>query len=92
MPKGLPFCLIDYLELADWSGRYIHENKRGIIDNQLPPILERLAIDPKHWLYLTQNFESRFKNLVGATYTLKRACKILGFKRTSGLASSALLA
>jgi hypothetical protein len=66
MLKGMPFRLKDYLELVDWTGRAILENKRGYIPVHQPPILERLHIEPKHWLYITQNFESRFKGLVGA--------------------------
>lgn len=99
MPKGLPFCLTegqevllnrlvihqDYLELVDWTGRAIREGKRGSISNQLPPILERLQIDPKHWLYMTQHFESRFKGLVGSVFTLKKACQKLGYQRTISL-------
>ncbi|MCX2781363.1 hypothetical protein OQJ63_16840, partial [Microbulbifer thermotolerans] len=50
MPMGLPFHVQDYLELVDWSGRCLREDKRGAIDEQLPPILERLQIDPRHWL------------------------------------------
>ncbi|MCX2836292.1 hypothetical protein OQJ59_10880 [Microbulbifer thermotolerans] len=48
MPVGLPFQLQDYLDLVDWSGRCLREDKRGAIDKQLPPILERLQIDPRH--------------------------------------------
>ncbi len=55
----------DYLELVDWTGRILREDKRGSIPKTHPPILERLQIDPKHWLYMTQEFESRFKGLVG---------------------------
>lgn len=39
MPFGLPFRLTDYLELVDWTGRLIRENKRGSIHSNLPPIL-----------------------------------------------------
>ena len=87
MPKGLPFRLTDYLELVDWTGRVIREDKRGAIDADLRPILERLGIEIKHWLFLTQNFESRFKSLVGGAYQLKRACRFLGYERTPGLKS-----
>lgn len=31
MPKGLPFRLTDYLELVDWAGRVIRNDKRGTI-------------------------------------------------------------
>jgi hypothetical protein len=57
MPKGLPFRLKDDLQLIDWTGRAILENKRGYIPDHKPPILERLQVDPKPWLYMTQHFE-----------------------------------
>ena len=82
MPKGLPYHLTDYLELVDWTGRILREDKRGAIDENLPPILERLNIEAKHWLFLTQHFESRFKGLVCTAYQLKRVCEKLGYQRT----------
>jgi len=85
MPKGLPFRLTDYLELVDWTGRIIREDKRGSVSNHLPPILQRLDIEPKHWLYMTRHFESKFKGLVGSAYTLKQACQKLGYQRTPNL-------
>ena len=91
MPKGLPFRLTDYLELVDWSGRIIRDDKRGAISNQLPPLLERLQIDPRHWLYTSQHFESRFKGLVGSAFALKQACATLGYQRIPGAASAKLL-
>ena len=50
MPKGLPFRFADYLELVDWTGRAIRKDKRGAIPDNLPPVLERLQIDPRYWL------------------------------------------
>ncbi len=87
MPKGLPFRFSDYLELVDWTGRALLEDKRGSIQGSLPPILERLQIDPRYWLYMAQHFESRFKGLVGAAYKLKAACESLGYRRTPNLAA-----
>lgn len=89
MPKGLPFRLEDYLELVDWTGRILRDDKRGAIPAHLPPILERLHIDPRYWLHMTRNFESRFKSLVGAAYKLKAACQSLGYRRTPNLAGPA---
>lgn len=85
MPKGLPFRLDDYLNLVDWTGRILRDDKRGAIPNHLPPILDRLAIDPKHWMFMTQNFESKFKSMVGGWYELKSAYRRLGYRRTPGL-------
>ena len=85
MPKGLPFRLTDYLELVDWSGRILREDKRGVISGYIPPVLQRLNIEPKHWLYLTKNFESPFKGMVGSVFKLKQTCVALGYERTPGL-------
>jgi REP element-mobilizing transposase RayT len=88
MPKGLPFRLKDYLELVDWTGRAILVNKRGYIPDHQPPILERLQVDPKHWLYMTQHFESRFKGLVGTSFALKAVCRKLKYQRTPNLGAA----
>ncbi|MES9952591.1 MAG: hypothetical protein ABW104_07125, partial [Candidatus Thiodiazotropha sp. 6PLUC2] len=72
-------------EILRYPGRAILENKRCFIPENQPPILERLQIDAKHWLYMTQNFESRFKGLVGMSYSLKAVCRKLGYRRTPNL-------
>ena len=87
IPSGLAFKLTDYLELVDWSGRIVRAGKRGSIDNQCPSILERLNIEPDHWGYLINNFESRFKSLVGSGFKLKQACQALNYQRTPGIRS-----
>lgn len=84
MPQGLPFRLTDYLALVDWTGRQIRDDKRGAIDEDLPCILTRLEIDEDHWIYMTQNFESSFKTLVGALHTLKAVCGKLDYQRIPG--------
>ena len=63
MPQGLAFHLQDYVQLVDITGRAIREDKRGFIDNNLPPILERLNISSCKWLVLTTQLESKFKSL-----------------------------
>lgn len=91
MPPGLPFHLKDYIELVDWTGKQMRENKRGAIDSNLPDIIDRLDIDPQHWLILTMKFESRFKSLVGSAFVLKKATSSFGFKRAAGLANCQVL-
>jgi len=85
MPRGLPFRLTDYLELVDWSGRMLREDKRGSISGNLPNILDRLHLEPRHWCYLTRHFESRFKGLVGSAYRLKQVGQQQGYLRVPGL-------
>ncbi len=88
MPKGIIYNLTDYLELVDWTGRQIREDKVGSICEDARPILERLAISPEHWVYLCTNFESRFKGLVGSVHSLEKACQKFNRKRRPNLSAS----
>jgi REP element-mobilizing transposase RayT len=47
IPEGLHFCLDDYFNLVDWTGRIMRDDQRGAIDANLPPILQRLGITSK---------------------------------------------
>ncbi len=64
---GIPYGFQDYLELVDWTGRIIRDDKRGFIDNRLPSILQRLQIPFAQWHTNTTRFEaihaSRFNRL-----------------------------
>ena len=62
---GLPFALIDYIELVDTTGRIKAKNKKGQIDNALPNILTRLNIGAEQWQELTTTFESCFSHAIG---------------------------
>lgn len=85
MPEGIPFNIADYLALVDWSGRIIRQDKKGAISENLPPILSRLNIDARHWLYLTKNFEKPFGNLVGAAHHVRSACEEMGKNWSHGI-------
>ena len=87
--KGIAFKPKDYLELVDWIGRQIRDKPSGSID--APPILRRLNISPKHWVYLSTQFESRFKGVAGTADSLKRTLKNFQLIRRSNLKNSRLL-
>ncbi|MCG6889795.1 MAG: transposase [Gammaproteobacteria bacterium] len=55
---GILFAYQDYLALVDWTGRIIRNDKRGYIDQGLPPILIRLQISPDQWRLNTTQFEA----------------------------------
>ena len=85
MPAGLPFRLTDYLELVDWSGRILREDKKGAIPEDIPEILHRLQLDVRHWRYLTRHFEHSFKHLVGAAHHVRSVCETLGQRWVQGI-------
>ena len=70
--NGIPFALKDYLELVEATGQMVRHDKRGRIDEQIPPILKRLNIDPDNWETIAVNFESAFGAWASSAQTLKR--------------------
>ena len=45
---------------------------------ELPPILERMQIEQKAWLSLTQSIEALFTSLVGKEHSVQIACEQQG--------------
>jgi REP element-mobilizing transposase RayT len=55
---GILFNFPEYLKLVDWTGRIIRNDKRGQIDNTLPPILDRLQITSDQWRINATQFKA----------------------------------
>ena len=81
----------DYLELVNWTGRQIRDNPSGRINTDTPPALQQLNISPKHWIYLSTQFESRFKGIAGTAESLKQTLKLFKLVRRPNLKNSRLL-
>lgn len=80
MPLVLSLDLGGCFELVDLTSRAKRENKRSVIANALPPILEKLDTSSQEWPVLTTQFESKFKSLAGCTIKLMLVAKALGYK------------
>jgi REP element-mobilizing transposase RayT len=59
------FSLVDFIDMVDWTGRAVRNDKRGFIDNRLPTMVSQLKITKERWLYLAQQFERKFANFAG---------------------------
>ncbi len=73
--NGIAFDLKDYLELADWTGRIVREDKHGFIDPSTPNILQKLQVDEQIWLETVQGFSKGFHSFVGPEEQLKSLCQ-----------------
>jgi hypothetical protein len=58
LQTGILFNFEEYLALVDWTGRIIRSDKRGHIEEGLPPILDRLQITADQWRINTTQFEA----------------------------------
>jgi REP element-mobilizing transposase RayT len=74
----VPIDLPDYLELVDWTGRAVLENKRGVIPEKLPRILTRLGIEETAWISTMNGGYTRYFNrAVGAKEKMQSVCERL---------------
>ncbi len=69
--RALPFTLADYLALVDTTGRLLRPDKRGAIPETLPPLVERLGINPEQWLDHVKHFGRRYGDCSGSPEQLK---------------------
>ena len=61
MQSGVLFSYADYLVLVDTTGRIQRDDKRGAIDSQFLPILQRLDIDESAWFDNAKNFKKVYQ-------------------------------
>lgn len=81
----LPISLSNYIQLVDWTGRVIRPGKRGSIDRDLPPILERLNIDKEAWIQSMRPKGNVFGRAMGKLNHLQLHAKALGQSWIKGL-------
>jgi len=65
-PQGIPFSLIDYLELLDWTSRVLRDDKRGVVLGAQPQLLHVLGIDDETWCELASSFGKNYHGAVGS--------------------------
>ena len=83
---AIPFRLQEYLELVDWSGRRLMQNKRGRIAAHLPPVLKRLGIEGDAWVSEMTHYGRWYYRAVGSLDRLERYCQHLGQQWLKGMA------
>ncbi|GAA4890369.1 transposase [Ferrimonas pelagia] len=80
----LPCHLNDYLELVEFSGRAMLDDKPGHIPAQCGTLLSRLGVKLESWLELTQGFEHQFCHLAGNVTSLQACRQADGLSRIRG--------
>jgi len=87
----LPMRLEQYLELLDWTGRQVRQDKRGAIPDGLAPILDRLGLAGDLWLSLVTDFGRLFRRSAGTPESLRRDARRRGRPRVAGVLASTQL-
>ncbi len=90
-PDHLPFAFADYLQLVDWAGRAVRDDKRGAIAEDAPPILIRFGIDPDTYLDRMGRRRPGFIRAMGRAERLREAATELGQHFVKGISEAKAL-
>ncbi|MES9856688.1 MAG: transposase [Sedimenticola sp.] len=91
-PNAIGFTTIDYLELIDWAGRAIREGKRSAIPSDIPPILQRMGLEPDAFVNHLRGHKGRPHPVVlGPVSKIRAAAKQLGQRFFKGMGESRVL-
>ena len=63
------------IQLVDATGRTMRADKKGYIDDSLPPILNRLGFNELTWLDELNQFKTKGKKAIGTIEKLKQYVK-----------------
>jgi REP element-mobilizing transposase RayT len=83
--NDIPYNLIEYIQLVDWSGRQIHPKKRGVIAANLPPIFTRLNMQHHIWLQNCLSLESTYHRVIGPAARMQEFCALMQQKWLLGI-------
>lgn len=86
-PWLLPFCLSDYLELVDITGRAARTAKSGVIDSAQPALLRTLGLHPEEWFVTVAQVRRRHQSFIGAPRRLRQLARERGWHWVRGLAA-----
>lgn len=87
----LEMTVEQYLELLDWSGRQARRGKRGKIDPNTPPILERIGLNGDNLMTFVEHYDELFRVAVGGAESLAKMAEKLGRKWLVGRKAVAAL-
>jgi REP element-mobilizing transposase RayT len=84
---GIPYSLMDYVQLVEWSGRVMREGKKGFIPPDTPPILSRLGMAPDKLLEFVSRKQG-YPRAIGPLEQVRQLARELGGRFFKGLAVS----
>ena len=74
----LPFHINDYLEVLDWSGSIIQEDKHGSVCQDTPALIDKFRIKPTHWQTVMKPPVPLHQKALGSARNIKKYCEAMG--------------
>ncbi len=70
-PNTLPFNLKDYIDLVDYTGRCVRDDKRGAISQYQPRLLDQLGLTTQQWRLLAIDIQKQSLAALGSLEQLE---------------------
>jgi hypothetical protein len=67
----MPFRLVDYIELVDWTSRVVRKDKKPAVDEKLPPILSCLGFTRESFEEHMQAQAMRRGSVIGQLHRIR---------------------
>jgi len=80
-----PMTEAEYIDLVDFTGRELHQGKRGVIKADEPKALRRLGLDKDHWTMKVKGVGSSYWRVVGNLEELIEKAKELKQRTLFGI-------
>ena len=78
LKEPLPLAFHEYLDLVDWTGRIIRDDKKGSIPQAYPPTLDRLNTSQQQWIQAMRPHKGWVQRAVGSADKLQQYCRAIG--------------
>lgn len=88
---GPALTTADYLQIVDWTGRWLVAGKRGVIAADAPAILATIDRDPTRWARRVSGFGSGWSRVVGSAQDLIATADRIGQRWLRGVRLAMLL-
>ena len=87
-PTYIPYNLVDYLQLVDWSSRQMKSVKPSSIVHETPPALAQLQIHPDIWLLNCERLEHIYRRMIGSAAQMSKVCEKLKQRHIVGIVAA----
>ena len=87
-PEHIPYNLIEYIQLVEWTGRQVKAGKRGYIASEIPAIFQRLKINTAAWLHNCEGLEKTYYRVIGSAARLQDFCEKFKQQRVLGITAA----
>ena len=84
----LPIRLDDYIELVQWTGKQVRDDKRGAIPSNAPSVLKRFESKPERWATRVKAIGSGYWRVVGDAQDLIELAERLNQRWLKGIGTA----